>query len=238
MGLIGGALLEPAGDSAGWLLEQKRLPRLERIQQIIREFTYNQIPPLGQNELLAISDRDQREKLIRDAAAHCGTVVKFSRERRFALPRVNRIWKEILGDQKELYVTLEKVMADQRDAVVTIMEDLGKWRTNSDVVEKLEQIDLRVLRRRDHALQGYEKERLIRALDEVLSAADRWVNLVQNSDADKDNWKHKRVNQLTRVLKSRSPPLFPGVRAVWAKSRFKGTAGRGIHWGGKLKTAV
>ncbi len=219
VGLIG-ALLEPAGDSAGWLLEQKRLPRLERIQQIIREFTYNQIP-LGQNELLAISDRDQREKLIRDAAAHCGTVVKLSRERRFALPRVNRIWKEILGDQKELYVTLEKVMADQRDAVVTIMEDLGKWRTNSDVVEKLEQIDLRVLRRRDHALQGYEKERLIRALDEVLSAADRWVNLVQNSDADKDNWKHKRVNQLTRVLKKQIPLCFPELEQYGQKADLK-----------------
>lgn len=218
-GLIG-ALVELASNGASWLFDQESLPNLQRVIQAVREFTYLSIP-LRRKDLLIISSQGEIDKMIVEASQRCKSEINKNAGRRFALPRVNRIWKDIFDQDKALRGALEKVASDQRNDIQEVVNILEQWSTQQKVIDQIQNIDSRMRRKKDPTLADYERDRLIRVINDVLEAAEEWVALVKHINGDERDWAHDHVEQLTIELKSCVSPALHELEYAYKNADYR-----------------
>lgn len=202
-----GSLVEPSSGSMGWLFDQEHLPNLQKFVIAVREFSYGSVP-LRNGDLLTIASQDERNKAIVETARKCQAVIRGNADRRFGLPRVNRIWKELFGEQKKLRQALETIGSDRREDAHEVRDTLANWSTRDQILENIQRIDTGLLRKKDKPLASYERDRILRVLDEVLTPAEKWLTLVTHIDSDSPDWRKESLEKLIKTLKVAFQPCM------------------------------
>jgi hypothetical protein len=215
VGLVG-TLLEPASNSVQWLFPQNHLPNLQRMINLVKGFAEHGIS-LSRRDLLLRSSHEQREKLISEAAQRCQHVITTNALRRFGLPRVNRIWKELFAEGEELRQTLQQAASDKREKVISFKEVLSTWSTEEMIAERIKAIDAKLLRKRDKPLADYELDRLKRIVSEVVETAQEWIAVAEHGASVRLDWKQKQVNQFTNSFSAYLEPCMKELEAAHRK---------------------
>ncbi|MDI9458506.1 MAG: hypothetical protein QM373_02115, partial [Bacillota bacterium] len=221
VGLVG-ALLEPASNSVQWLFPQENLPNLQRIINVAKDFAQRGIP-LSRRDLLLRSSQRQRERMIKEASQHCRHVVNNNAQRRFGLPRVNRVWRKLFAEGEELRQVLQQAALDQREHLPYIKEVLQQWSSSDSIAEQIERIDSKVKRRKDPPLAGHEFQRLERIVGEVVQAAQEWAELVEHGSFKSGDSKQGQIRQLTSNFEAYLEPCIRELEAaekLGGKERF------------------
>jgi len=206
VGLVG-ALLEPASNSVQWLFPQDHLPNLQRMINLVKGFAEHGIP-LNRRDLLLRSSHEQREKLINEAAQRCRNMINTNAQRRFGLPRVNRVWKGLFAEGEELRQALHQAASDRREEMESLKEVLGTWSTDQIITERIKGIDTKLLRKKDKPLADYELERLKRIVSEVVDAAQEWLAVAEHGASERLDWKQQQVRQLTQSFSAYLEPCL------------------------------
>ncbi len=212
VGLVS-ALVEPASNSALWLEPQTNLPNLQRIIDVIRGFTKQGIA-LNKRDLLVISNLEQRNQMIIDAARRCQDLVQTHTRRRLGLPRANRIWQGLCDDEQYLAYALHQIVGNRRDSVGNVKETLTAFSTVEKIFGVVQDLDLRLMRKKDKPLPAHLKERITRMVAEIVEAAQEWVDLVEHSDKESNDWKQAQISRLVHDLQIYSKPCLDELEAA------------------------
>ena len=188
-----GALLEPASNSRKWLQVELGLPNVQKIIELVKGFDKHAIS-LSRRDVLLRASAEQREKMIRTAAGRCKELLNANVQRRFGLPRVSIVWKQLFADGQELRQALEWAASDRRGQLQAVSRILEEWSTDKRILERIADIDLKHKRRKDRPLQTYELERLKRIVNEVVNAAQEWTVLVEHGGERRD-FKQVQIQQ-------------------------------------------
>lgn len=215
-GLIA-ALLEPTSNAMLWLFPQEHLPNLQRIIDIVRAFSKDGIS-LSRRDLLSISNQEQRDLMIAEAARRCREITAVNARRKFGLPRVNRIWKKLFAEGEELRRALDIIGADDRSALETVREVIAVWSTTDQIVERINEIDAKLMRKKDKPIAEHERARLIRIVLEVVGAAEEWLLLVEHSDLDRNDWKQVQITKLRTDFETYLEPCLTELDAALTSS--------------------
>ena len=217
VGLIG-TVFVPNSGSFGWLFDQEQLPNLQKTISVIREFSYRGIA-LSKRDLLMISNRDEHEKAVKDAARKCQNVINTYVERRFGFPAVNKIWNKVFGEKSSLRLALEKVGADCREEIDEIRGVLDTWSTRDHIEEHIQSLSDQVLPRRERSLSANEHGRIVRSVNEVVEATGDWITLVDSARSGSDARKQQPIEQLIGDLKSCLAPTLSELDETRNSSR-------------------
>lgn len=216
VGLIA-SLLEPTSNAMLWLFPQDHLPNLQRIIEVVRSFSKDGIS-LSRRDLLSISNQEQRELMIAEAARRCREITAVNSRRKFGLPRVNRIWKKLFAEGEELRTALDTIGADERSARAVVREVIAAWSTTDQIVERIKEIDAMLMRKKDKPIADYERDRLIRIVLEVVGAAEEWLLLVEHSDLDRNDWKQVQITKLRTDFDAYLEPCLAELDAAISNS--------------------
>lgn len=202
-------LIAPYSGLIDWLTVPSSCPALHEVVTRISAFASRGII-VRPETLLGITGAEERQAKLRDTVSTAERWLQEAPQRRMKVRRAAAVWRHLTGPKGELYKLVLPVTEDRRRDVDSIRSHLERWRSRSDILNKIDQIDAELMgMAKPRPIVGAARKQLISGVREASQLVQQWCDAVgEERDIEaRGDWLFEQVVALRNTTQAALPNI-------------------------------